>query len=39
VVPALPKGKHTLLFDLVSEGLFWFADKGSRPVALTVDVD
>jgi hypothetical protein len=38
VVPALPKGRHKLIFDLVSEGLFWFADRGSRPAVVTVDV-
>jgi ubiquinone/menaquinone biosynthesis C-methylase UbiE len=38
VVPGLPKGRHRLIFDLVSEGLFWFADLGNTPSVVTVDV-
>jgi SAM-dependent methyltransferase len=37
-VPGLPAGRHTLVFDLVSECVCWFEDVGGSPVRVTVDV-
>lgn len=36
-VPAVP-GEHTLVLDMVSEGVTWFAERGSRPIRATVGV-
>ena len=37
-LPGLPAGEWILRFDLVAEGLFWFANKGSRTVSRTIIV-
>ncbi len=37
-VPGLPKGQHTLVFDLVSEMVCWFSDLGSPVARLSVRV-
>lgn len=37
-VPGLPKGKHSLILDLVSELVCWFADQGSAPARQTLRV-
>ncbi len=38
-IPGLPRGRHTLVVDLVSETVCWFENCGSTPVFVTVDVD
>jgi 2-polyprenyl-3-methyl-5-hydroxy-6-metoxy-1,4-benzoquinol methylase len=37
-MPGLAKGRHRLVIDLVSEHVCWFADQGSAPARLTLDV-
>jgi ubiquinone/menaquinone biosynthesis C-methylase UbiE len=37
-LPALPKGRYKLEFDLVSERVCWFSRNGSRTVEITVEV-
>jgi 2-polyprenyl-3-methyl-5-hydroxy-6-metoxy-1,4-benzoquinol methylase len=37
-LPALPSGRYLVEFDCVSAGVTWFAQQGSRPVRLTLDV-
>lgn len=37
LAPATP-GEHTLVLDMVSEGVTWFADRGSEPVRRRVRV-
>ena len=34
----IPPGRYRLALDLVEEGRFWFAELGSRPLELDVDV-
>ena len=37
-LPALPAGRYLVEFDCVAAGVTWFAQQGSRPVRLTLDV-
>jgi predicted O-methyltransferase YrrM len=37
-VPAPPKGRYILEFDLVAEGVCWFAHNGSQTVRIPVEV-
>lgn len=34
----IPRGKYTLAFDLVKEGVSWFSASGSRPYDLAIEV-
>jgi SAM-dependent methyltransferase len=36
-LPGLPRGRHRLVFDLVSEVVCWFEAVGSSPAKVTVD--
>ena len=38
-VPMPPRGQYKLEFDLVSEGVAWFALNGSQPVVMDVTVE
>jgi hypothetical protein len=38
VIAPLPPGRYRLAFDLIAEGRFWFAEIGSSPSELDVDV-
>jgi SAM-dependent methyltransferase len=38
VLPALPQGEYVLVFDLVVEGLTWFAAQGSGPARIALHV-
>lgn len=37
-LPPLPSGRYLLEFDCVAAGVTWFAQQGSRPIRLTMDV-
>lgn len=37
-VPSLPKGRYTLEFDLVSEGICWFSINGSQTRGFDIEV-
>lgn len=37
-LPGLPKGQHSLEFDLVSEGVTWFALQGSPTVIIDITI-
>jgi SAM-dependent methyltransferase len=37
-LPPMDRGRHRLVVDLVSEHVCWFADQGSAPARLTLDV-
>ncbi len=37
-LPGLPRGRHRLLFDMVSEAVCWFEDRGSKATSVTVEV-
>jgi 2-polyprenyl-3-methyl-5-hydroxy-6-metoxy-1,4-benzoquinol methylase len=37
-LPALPTGRYLVEFDCVAAGVTWFAQQGSRPVRLALDV-